>query len=136
MLVHLLIRRAMPRREWIRQIHPVMIAAGPANWGSPYNFSYFWPNVMVAVFSFQFIRKRYTGFWAKYNYVIAASFPAGIAVAALVIFFALELPAGGLSIDWWGNNVSYEGCEGSACTRFPIPDQGYFGPTPGTNSFT
>ena len=128
---HLLIRRSMPRREWIRQIHPVMIAAGPANWGSPYNFSYFWPNVMVAVFSFQYIRKKYTAFWAKYNYVIAASFPAGIAVAALVIFFGLELPAGGLAIDWWGNSVSYEGCEGSACTRFPIPDKGYFGPDPG-----
>jgi hypothetical protein len=91
---------------------------------------------MVAWFSFQFVRSRYTALWAKYNYVIAAAFPAGIAVAALVIFFALELPVGGLSIDWWGNSVSYEGCEGSACTRFPIPESGYFGPAPGTNSFT
>ena len=107
---------------------------------------------MVAWLSFQYVRKHYTAFWAKYNYIVAAAFPAGIAVAGLVIFFALEIPAGGLSIDWWGNTVSYEGesnvssrvvrltfasgCEGTACRRFDIPDAGYFGPAPGTNSFT
>jgi hypothetical protein len=113
-----------------------MIAAGPSNWGSPYNFSYYWPNVMVAWFSFQFIRKRYMAFWAKYNYVIAAAFPAGIALAALVIFFCLQIPKGGLAIEWWGNDVVYQGCEGTACVRFEIPEKGYFGPDPNTNSFT
>ena len=135
LVVHYGLRRAFPKQEWIRQIHPVMIASGPSNWGSPYNLSYYWPNVMVAFLSFQVIRKRYLSFWAKYNYVIAAAFPCGIAVAALIIFFALEIPKGGLSIDWWGNTVSYEGCEGSACTRLPIPQQGYFGPAPGSKDF-
>lgn len=58
----------------------------------------------------------------------------GIALAAIVIFFALEIP--NVEIDWWGNDVSYLGCEGSACRRFEIPDVGYFGPEPGTDSFT
>lgn len=31
------VRRKYPRSEWLRQIHPVMIAAGPSTWGSPYN---------------------------------------------------------------------------------------------------
>ena len=131
--VHLGLKRAFPKREWLRQIHPVMICSGPANWGSPYNFSYYWPNVMVVYLSFQVIRKRYLAFWAKYNYVIAAAFPAGIALSAILIFFCLQIPKGGLSINWWGNSVSYEGCEGTACVRMVIPEVGYFGQAPGSN---
>jgi hypothetical protein len=111
-----------------------MIAAGPALWGSPYNLGNFFPNVPVVWFSWQYIRKRYPGFWAKYNYIVAAAFPAGIAIAAVVIFFALQLPAGGLSIDWWGNSVVGEGCDGG-CPLLDIPDVGYFGDAPGSGKF-
>lgn len=77
-------------------------------------------------------RPRYTEFWAKYNYVLASSFPTGIAVTAVIIFFALQIPKGGLEIDWWGNNVVNEGCDGAGgCPLLDIPDVGYFGPAPG-----
>lgn len=113
-----------------------MIAAGPSTWGSPYNFSFFVGNVYVTWFSFQFIRKRYLGFWAKYNYVIAAAFPAGIAISTIVIFFALEIPKGGnLQPVWWGLTVTGDGCEGSGCVRYTdLPAVGYFGGAPGTYS--
>jgi hypothetical protein len=75
-------------------------------------------------------RPRYTEFWAKYNYVLAAAFPCGIAVTAVIIFFGLEVPHGGISLDWWGNTVTYEGCDGQGgcpllnATALP---KGYFG---------
>ncbi|KAK4687087.1 hypothetical protein P7C73_g3042, partial [Tremellales sp. Uapishka_1] len=127
-------RRRYPYSEMLRQVHPVMFAAGPANWGSPYNMSFYIGNVYVVLFSFQFIRKRYLEFWAKYNYIIAAAFPAGIAFSALVIFFALEIPKGGLSIDWWGNSITAAGCEGlGGCPDLVVPvDPGYFGGAPGS----
>jgi hypothetical protein len=94
--------------------------------------SYYIGNVYVVLFSFQYLRKRYPGFWAKYNYVVAAAFPAGIAVSALVIFFALAIPKGGLSVDWWGNSVTGLGCEGNGgCPRLVVEEGGYFGPAPG-----
>lgn len=69
----------------------------------------------------------------QWNYVISAAFSCGIALCGLFIFFALELPKGGLSIDWWGNDVIGLGCEGAyGCPRLPVPDVGYFGPAPGT----
>jgi len=68
--------------------------------------------------------------------VIAAPFPAGIAVSATVIVFAFELPKGGFAIEWSGNTVSYKGCEGEACGRLSLPDQGYFGDAPGNGRFT
>lgn len=132
-LIYWGLRKAFPRSELLRQVHPVMITAGPSTWGSPYNMSYYIGNVYVTLLSFQFIRKRYTAFWAKYNYVVAAAFPAGIAICALVIFFCLSIPHGGIDIEWWGNTVTGLGCEGQGgCPRLPIPERGYFGDAPGT----
>ena len=108
--------------------------AGPALWGSPYNLGNFFPNVPVVWFSWQYLRRKYPGFWAKYNFVVAAAFPAGIAIAAVVIFFALQLPAGGLAIDWWGNSVVGAGCDGG-CPLLEIPEIGYFGDAPGSGKF-
>lgn len=130
-------RRRWPKSSLLRQVHPVMICAGPATWGSPYNMSYYIGNVYVVLISFQWLRKRYTAFWAKYNYVVAASFPAAIAVCSIVIFFALEIPNGGYSIEWWGNDVVGLGCEGlGGCPRLDIPEVGYFGDAPGSGLFT
>lgn len=131
------VRRKYPRSEWLRQIHPVMIAAGPSTWGSPYNMSYFIGNVYVTLFSFQYIRKKFPAFWSKYNYVLAGSFPAGIAIASLVIFFGLTIPKdGNLSIDWWGNNIVNAGCEGNGgCPYLTVEDGGYFGDAPGSGTF-
>jgi OPT family oligopeptide transporter len=133
--VHWALRKKWPRSEFLRQIHPVMIPAGPALWGSPYNIGNFFPNVPVVWFSWQYLRRKYPGFWGKYNFVVAAAFPAGIAISAVVIFFALQLPAGGLSIDWWGNSVVGAGCDGG-CVLKEIPEVGYFGPAPGSGLFT
>lgn len=57
-------------------------------------------------FIFNFvIRRKYFGWWSKYNYVMSAALDAGVAISALVIFFALQnnnvkMP------QWWGNNLS------------------------------
>ncbi|KAL1756184.1 OPT oligopeptide transporter protein-domain-containing protein [Schizophyllum commune] len=51
-----------------------------------------------------FIRKYRTGFWMRYNYIISAGLDAGVAVAMVIVFFAVQLPKGGtIELDWWGN---------------------------------
>ena len=131
------LRKRFPKSEFLRQVHPVMIAAGPSTWGSPYNMSYYIGNVYVVLVSFQWLRKKHTAFWAKYNYVVAASFPAAIAICSLVIFFCLQIPNGGYNISWWGNDVPGVGCEGiGGCPRLEVPEVGYFGLPPGSGKFT
>ncbi|KAG0248209.1 hypothetical protein BG011_000340 [Mortierella polycephala] len=57
-------------------------------------------------FIFNFvIRRRYFGWWSKYNYVMSAALDAGVAISALVIFFALQNNNVKMS-QWWGNNLS------------------------------
>jgi len=122
------LRKLFPKVNWIRALHPVMICSGNLLW-APYNLSYFWPMVMMTIISWQWIKPRYLAFWSRYNYVLAASWTAAIAIAAIVIFFGLQIPD--VSIDWWGNNAD-TGCEAKACPRLHVPDGGYFGGAPGT----
>ncbi|KAI5467679.1 OPT oligopeptide transporter protein-domain-containing protein [Mariannaea sp. PMI_226] len=122
--------RKYPNNKIIRNAHPVVIFTGGLIW-APYNISYIWPAVPIGWLSWVYIKSRYLGFWSKYNFVISAAFSAGIAISALVIFFALQYK--GIELNWWGNNIAFKGCEGSgACTLEQLRDGEYFGPRAGT----
>jgi hypothetical protein len=56
---------------------------------------------------FQYIiRKKNFAWWSKFNYVLSSALDSGTVIAVLVIFFALQFPAGGsLQVNWWGNTV-------------------------------
>ncbi|KAI0008767.1 OPT-domain-containing protein [Xylariaceae sp. FL0662B] len=112
-------------KTWMRQIHPVAMFYGALSW-SPYNLSYIWPAVPVAWWSWVYLKKRYLGFWSKYNFVLSASLSSAIAIAAIIIFFSLQWSE--IEIDWWGNSVTAQGCEDEACTLYTVADGEYFGP--------
>ena len=49
----------------------------------------------------------------------------------MIIFFAVQFPE--INYSWWGTDVPYQGCEGSACVlKAVLPEKGYFGPDPGS----
>ncbi|KAG9312163.1 OPT-domain-containing protein [Chiua virens] len=57
-------------------------------------------------FVFQYlVRKRNFAWWSKFNYVTSAALDSGTVLSAIVIFFTLSFPAGGVSLKWWGNTV-------------------------------
>lgn len=62
--------------------------------------------------------------------VLSAALTTGVAVSALVKFFALDYHP--VTLKWWGNTVSSAGVDGSSVGIFPIPDRGYFGPEKGS----
>ena len=76
-----------------------------------------------------YLRKRYLAFWSKYNYVLSAAFSSAIAIAGVIIFFAVSY--NGYEINWWGNNAD-TGCEAKNCVRLTLPEGEYFGPRIGT----
>ncbi|RTE84970.1 hypothetical protein BHE90_000470 [Fusarium euwallaceae] len=120
--------RRLPKKHWLTKIHPVVIFSGGHVW-SPYNLAHMWPAVVPGWLSWVYIRKRYLTFWSKYNYVLSAAWQTGIALAALVIFFAVSYH--GADINWIGNNAD-SGCEVEACTRLKVTEGEFFGPQPGT----
>ncbi|KAG4257794.1 OPT family small oligopeptide transporter, partial [Fusarium proliferatum] len=120
--------RRLPKTHWLTKLHPVVIFSGGHIW-SPYNLAYVWPAVIPGWISWVIVRKRYLQFWGKYNYVLSAAWQTGIALAAVVIFFAVSYH--GASINWIGNSAD-SGCEAETCTRLKVPNGTFFGPQPGT----
>ncbi|QRW12697.1 OPT oligopeptide transporter protein [Ceratobasidium sp. AG-Ba] len=120
--------KRFPSSQVIRGIHAPIFLAGGLNW-APYNLSHTWPAVIVGYIFQVHIRKRYLGWWQKYNYVLTSALTCGVAIAAIVTFFALQWA--GIEINWRGNTIVSEGCDGKGCPRFPLPEKGYWGPGPG-----
>ncbi|KAL6352776.1 hypothetical protein LRP88_13249 [Fusarium phalaenopsidis] len=115
-----------PKNRIIRSTHPVVLLKGGHVW-APYNIGYLLPAVPIAWFSWMYIKKRYLGLWAKYNYILAAAFSVGIALSALLTFFALQY--NDINLDWWGNRVPFQGCDGtSSCVLKSLLPGEYFGP--------
>lgn len=56
---------------------------------APMNLSMFWQAVPFAWFFGVYVKDRYPGWWAKYALVFSTAMTSGIAVSALVQFFAI-----------------------------------------------
>ncbi|KAG7831645.1 hypothetical protein KL920_001165 [Ogataea angusta] len=125
-LVCLAIRRFY--RKQTKWFEPAVIIGGFLNY-APYNLSYFLPGLYVCFAFNHVIKKRYSGWWEKYNYILASALDAGVAFGGIIIFFAVQYHE--KDINWWGNLVSYSGTDasmGQTSLKDPstAPD-GYFG---------
>ncbi|KAH7104863.1 OPT oligopeptide transporter [Auriculariales sp. MPI-PUGE-AT-0066] len=80
-------------------------------------------------FIFQYIvRRRRFQWWAHYNYILSAALDSGVAVATIIIFFALQYPDIKSTLDtWWGNKVWQKTYDFKGTSWRKIPQEG-FGP--------
>ena len=113
--------------RWLRQVSPVLMLGGALIW-APYNIGYVLPGVPIAFVSWIVVKNRRLAFWSKYNYVLSASWSCAIALAAVVIFFALQYRE--VELQWWGNEIVAQGCEAKPCVKVLEPGT-HFGPGPG-----
>ncbi|KAM7217967.1 sexual differentiation process protein 2 [Rhypophila decipiens] len=113
-----------PKNAVLRNAHPVVMMRGGLIW-SPKTLAYVWPGVPVAAFSWLYLKKRFLPFWSKYNYIISAAFSCAIAIAAVVIFFALNF--NGVEFEWWGNDTPGRDSR-RTCRLKTLPEGEYFGP--------
>lgn len=110
-------------------LNPVLIIQGIQHW-APSNLSYKTPGLILSFVFMYWLPRHRLAWWEKYNYVLSAALTAGVAISALIMFFAVEYHPKTLS--WWGNKVSSAGVDGSGTGILSIPARGYFGPEKGT----
>lgn len=109
-----------------KEVNPSIICYGFLNY-APYNLTYIWSGVYLAFFFNVYIRKRFPAWWEKYTYVFCSAMNTGIALSAIIIFFALQYT--NVNLSWWGNDVPFAGVDGAGGAGIvPLPDIGYFGP--------
>ncbi|KAF8522157.1 OPT oligopeptide transporter [Hysterangium stoloniferum] len=57
-------------------------------------------------FVFQYlIRTRNFAWWSKFNYILSAALDSGTGLSICAVFFFLQFPAGGVSLNWIGNTI-------------------------------
>ncbi|KAI0966207.1 OPT family small oligopeptide transporter [Xylaria arbuscula] len=132
-----LIGGALPVVLWVmvRKLHinfarhlnaPILL--GAMAWlppATPLSFST-WA-IFGLIFNY-FIRKRYIGWWRKYNYITAAGLDAGLIISTIIIFFAITLPEVTIP-QWWGNVAVYETLDASyGAILKTVPEGQTFGP--------
>lgn len=116
--------------KYFRNINIILILVGFLGW-APYNFMYYIGTWYLAFAFNYFIRRRYTSWWQKYNYLLYSALSSGYIYGALILFFATGYKHL-VNLNWWGNTVSFDGIDGIGAALKPIPDVGYFGPAPGS----
>ncbi|GLA62264.1 hypothetical protein AtubIFM55763_003577 [Aspergillus tubingensis] len=108
-------------RSFLRYVYIPLVFYGICDI-SPYNVTYAWcPMVVGFIFNY-WIKRRWQAWWEKYAYVFTTAMSCGVAISAIIIFFAVEYKE--VDLNWWGNEVSYAGCDNDGCTLLAIPEGG------------
>lgn len=115
--------------KWARGMNVIVMIYGAITW-APYNFMYTLENWYFSIAFQYFIKRRYTGWWQKYNYLLYAGLTAGSSWSAFILFFATAYKHV-VGIDWRGNSIPFEGVDAMGPIRLDIPEKGYFGVEPG-----
>jgi len=110
-------------KSWVRYVSTPVVLAGlsaiPPATGINYS-SWF-----LVAFIFQYlIRKRNFAWWSKFNYVLSSALDSGTVISIIVIFFTLQLPKGGVQVNWWGNLVVTANADWNRTALLPVPAGG------------
>lgn len=120
-----LLSRRYPLSFWRFVNIPVCFAGvGGIPPGSGINYAS-WA-IVGFIFNF-FIRRNHFRWWMRFNYILSAGLDAGVAISLIIIFFCIQLPRGGLSLDWWGNTVWINTADAMGLP-LKFPSNGTFGP--------
>ena len=95
--------RRYPRSFWRYVNIPVALVA--ANNVPPVNGSNITSWILVGFIFQWFMRRFHFRWWLRYNYLLSTGLDAGVIIGLIVIFVSLQMPKGGISVNWWGNSV-------------------------------
>jgi hypothetical protein len=84
----------------------------------------------IVGFIFNYLVRRYhLRWWMRYNYILSAGLDAGVALSLIIIFFTLQLPKGGVNVNWWGNTVWMNTADANGIPMLVPEEGGIFGPS-------
>lgn len=112
------LQRKYPTSIW-RLVNPILLIASgtkiPLNTGI--NFSAWFVVVLIMGY---IVHKKKTTWWRKYNMIIAVGLDAGVAIAVIIIYFAITYTGAADGFSWWGNTVQNQGCDAKGCPHLSI----------------
>lgn len=107
-------------KGWITKINPTLIFGG-AEWIPTYTgFNYSTWFLTTFVFNF-YIHRRMHAWWTKYSLLLAVGLEIGVAIAIILIYFAITYTGAAEHLKWWGNTVVTKGCDAKGCPYLSGP---------------
>ncbi|KAM5532784.1 hypothetical protein V8D89_013581 [Ganoderma adspersum] len=82
---------------------------------------------MVGCFFQWFVRRYHFRWWLRFNYILSAGLDIGVSLGMVLVFFILQYPKGGFTLNWWGNTVWQNTADAMGLPR--LVANGTFGPT-------
>ncbi|PHH62850.1 hypothetical protein CDD81_6650 [Ophiocordyceps australis] len=96
---------------------------GAAGQIPPATLYFLWQWVIIGFLFNGFIKRRFFGWWSRYNYVTSGALDIGTAFCTVIVGLALGLSESNFP-DWWGTRVWQNTLDfnGTAVTRQFIPN--------------
>lgn len=103
-VVHLLRRRVFPNVAWLSKIH-VPLFLGGLNYIPPASGTNYGSWAIVGLLFGLLMKRRARQWWRRYNFVLSAALDCSVAIAGIVIFFAIFYTGAAKKFSWWGTEV-------------------------------
>ena len=95
----------------LHYFNPALLLLGLHTFTGGQNLSYKTNELYLSVVFMWHIKRRYSAWWEKYNYILKAGFDVGVAVSGVVQTLAFSFGTSHIAINWWGNAVSTAGVD-------------------------
>lgn len=103
-----------PKSYFWSKVNPTLLMSGaeqiPTCTGLHYGAWFF----LVIAFN-GLIHKKLPHWWRKYNLILATALDSGVAIAAIIVYFAVSYTGGSSHYKWWATEVASTSCDSKAC---------------------
>lgn len=103
-VVYVLRRRVFPRATWLKKVH-VPLFMGGLNYIPPASGTNYGSWAIVGLLFGLVVKRRQAVWWRRYNFVLSSALDCSVAIAGIVIFFALFYTGVSKHFQWWGTEV-------------------------------
>ncbi|QGI70113.1 hypothetical protein CEK26_002448 [Fusarium fujikuroi] len=103
-VVYLLRTKTFPHVNWLKKIH-VPLFLGGLNYIPPASGVNYGSWALFGLLFGALIKKRKASWWHRFNFVLSSALDCSVAIAGIVIFFAIFYTGAADNFSWWGTNV-------------------------------
>ncbi|KAJ4990891.1 OPT small oligopeptide transporter [Stagonosporopsis vannaccii] len=120
------LKRRFPKSFW-RHAH-VPLLLGGLNYLPPASGTNYGSWAIIGLLSGVYVKRNYASWWKRYAFVLSAALDSSIAIAAIIIFFAVFWTKASDHLVWWGTTVYKDTCDWKSCPFRAVGEGEQFGP--------
>ncbi|XBW37488.1 hypothetical protein QEN19_003069 [Hanseniaspora menglaensis] len=112
-------RRLLPKNKFFKDhFSPILFMGGAGDLPTSTGINYHAWFIVGMIFNY-FIHKKHKGWWKRYNLVSAVGLDCGVAIAVIIVYFAVQYPGGVSKYSWWATTVANSSCDKTGCPYKP-----------------